>query len=146
MADIGATADALLARITRCPVAKRCRDGEHLPCSTIVRSQPATPRGFHAPEPWSGHIPACPRVTLGVPGGPSVRARHCLVRQASVAAVLVVSVAAGHPRPAHAPAFWPAVRGPVGAPQEVNPAPRGGAGVVDRLGRPYDEAADKGRH
>ncbi len=70
MADIGATADALLARITRCPVAERCRDGEHLPCSTIVRSQPATPGGFHAPEPWSGHIPGA--AVLFVSSNPSI--------------------------------------------------------------------------
>ena len=70
MADIGATADALLARITRCPVAERCLDGEQLPCSTIVGSQQAAAGGFHVPEPWSGHITRA--AVLFVSSNPSI--------------------------------------------------------------------------
>lgn len=56
MAVGGSDAQALLSRITRCPVAARCLAGEQLPCSAIVGSQHTAPGGFHVPEPWSGHI------------------------------------------------------------------------------------------
>ena len=70
MADVGITAEALLARITRCPIADRCLAGERLPCSAIVGSQPAGPAGFHVPEPWSGHITRA--AVLFVSSNPSI--------------------------------------------------------------------------
>ncbi len=70
MADIGITADAVLARITRCPIAERCLDGERLPCSAIVGSQFAAPGRFHVPEPWSGHISRA--AVLFVSSNPSI--------------------------------------------------------------------------
>ena len=70
MADIGTSACALLVRITRCPIAERCLDGEHLPCSAIVGSQHATPDGFQVPEPWSGDITRA--AVLFVSSNPSI--------------------------------------------------------------------------
>jgi len=70
MADNDTAANALLAQITRCPVAERCLAGEHPRCSAIVGSQHAAPGGFHGPESWSGHITRAP--VLFVSSNPSI--------------------------------------------------------------------------
>src|SRR5258708_4666424 len=68
------------------------------------------------------------------------RARHCSVRQASVAAVLVVAVDPGLPRLALVSAFWHPVEDPVVAPQELNPPTRGRVRLVDGLGVQDEDA------
>jgi len=65
------SAASLLVRITRCPVAERCRAGEDLACSAVVGSQEASgPGDYQVPEPWSGHISGAP--VLFVSSNPSL--------------------------------------------------------------------------
>jgi hypothetical protein len=65
------SAASLLVRITRCPVAERCRAGEDLACSAVVGSQGAPgPGDYQVPEPWSGHISGAP--VLFVSSNPSI--------------------------------------------------------------------------
>jgi uracil-DNA glycosylase len=51
------TSRELALKVARCEVARRCRNGEALPCSRVANwGADISRRRYPAPEPWSGHL------------------------------------------------------------------------------------------